>query len=359
MTVTAIDTYQSAALAIRPGQEMWTDKQRAALTALGIKGASNADLAVFMHYCQKTGLDPFSKQIYLIGRRTKVVEYIDGRKVENWVDKQTIQVGIDGFRVIRDRVAERHGVTVEYEDTIWYDRDGGEHRVWLREDEPAGCVVTVIKDGHRYPGALRFNSYAARQRDTGELTGQWKTMPDHMIEKCAEAFALRRAFPHDLGGIYLEDEMPQQEPGAPAVIRQRGRVTVAEVIDPQDPPAVNGNGHAPDAASAANVPPAAPAESAAETLSAEPGSVLPQQAGQLASIYQNRFGFKRAEIDQIIKVSEQIAGRELTGPNDGRSHANLSAAEARKLIDTLESIGDRDELTAVLLSGDAGSGETA
>lgn len=236
MTVTALETYQPpAALAIRPGQEMWTDKQKAALAALGIKGASNADLAVFMHYCQKTGLDPFSKQIYLIGRRTKEFEYVDGRKVERWVDKQTIQVGIDGFRVIRDRVAERHGVTVEYEDTIWYDHEGGEHKVWLREDAPAGCVVTVVKDGRRFPGAIRFNSYAARTRDSGELTGQWKTMPDHMIEKCAEAFALRRAFPHDLGGIYLEDEMPQSEPGAPAVIRQRGHVTVAEVIGRRPP----------------------------------------------------------------------------------------------------------------------------
>jgi phage recombination protein Bet len=351
MTVTAMDTYQSAALAIRPGQEMWTDKQRAALSVLGIRDASNADLAVFMHVSQRTGLDPFSKQIYMIKRRVKE----DGQ----WIDKWTIQTGIDGFRVIRDRVAARQGVTVEYEDTIWYDRDGGEHKVWLSADEPAGCVVTVVKDGRRYPGALRFNSYAARQRDTGELTGQWKTMPDHMIEKCAEAFALRRAFPHDLGGVLLEDEMPRQEPGAPAVIRQQGRVTVAEVIDPQDPPAVNGNGHAPDTAPAANLTPAPVAETAAETLSTEPGSVLPQQAGQLASIYQNRYGFKRAEIDQIIRISEQIAGRELTGPNDGRSHANLSAAEARKLIDTLESIQDRDELTAVLLSGDAGSGETA
>ena len=224
MTVTAMDAYQqSAALAIRPGQEMWTDKQRAALSVLGIRDASNADLAVFMHVSQRTGLDPFSKQIYMIKRRVKE----DGQ----WIDKWTIQTGIDGFRVIRDRVAERQGVTVEYEDTIWYDRDGGEHKVWLREDEPAGCVVTVVKDGRRYPGALRFNSYAARQRDTGELTGQWKTMPDHMIEKCCEAFALRRAFPHDLGGVRLEDEMPPQEPGAPAVIRQRGRVTVAEVID--------------------------------------------------------------------------------------------------------------------------------
>lgn len=231
MTVVALEQPgpQTAALAIRPGQEMWTDKQKAALGVLGIREASNADLAVFMHYCQKTGLDPFSRQIYLIKRREKVGD--------QWVDKWTIQVGIDGFRVVRDRVAERLGVTVEYEDTIWFDRNGGEHKIWLLDEPPAGCKVTVLKDGRPFPAVLRFGSYAARKN--GELTGQWKNQPDHMIEKCAEAFALRRAFPNDLSGVYLEDEMPRQdEPGGG---RPRGRVTVAEVVG-RGPVPVDENG---------------------------------------------------------------------------------------------------------------------
>jgi phage recombination protein Bet len=214
----------SAALAIRPGQEMFTDKQRAALAVLGIKDASNADLAVYMHYCQKTGLDPFSRQIYMIARREKQ----DGQ----WVSKQTIQVGIDGFRVIRDRIAARLGVTVEYEDTIWYDADGGAHKVWLWDTPPAACCVTVIKDGKRFPGVVRTAAYAARNRE-GELVSQWRTQPDHMIEKCAEAYALRRAFPNDLGGLYLEDEMPEPvwapQPVSPV------RVTAEEIT--QQPPA--------------------------------------------------------------------------------------------------------------------------
>lgn len=347
MTVTAMDTYQSAALAIRPGQEMWTDKQRAALSVLGVRDASNADLAVFMHVSQRSGLDPFSKQIYMIKRRVKE----DGQ----WIDKWTIQTGIDGFRVIRDRVAERQGVTVAYEDTIWYDRDGREHKVWLSEDEPAGCVVTVVKDGRRYPGALRFNSYAARSRDSGELTGQWRTMPDHMIEKCCEAFALRRAFPHDLGGVQLEDEMPQQEPGAPAVIRQRGRVTVAEVISSEPAPDGNSNGQAHDDA-AAGPAPSVPVDETVSTgvigeeeLSDEKGTADPGQIGKLRSIY-NNLEFKRADQDQVIATTEQVIGRDLDGPNDGRVHANLSAREARSLIGTLEGFDTRDDLIAFLVA---------
>src|SRR5579859_994937 len=232
MTVTALDTYQpTAALAIRPGQEMWTDKQKAALSALGIRNASSADLAVFMHYCQKTGLDPFSRQIYMICRREK--------QGDQWVDKQTIQVGIDGFRVIRDRVAARLGIEVEYEDTIWYDRDGGQHNIWLEDTPPARCNLTVVRNGRRFPAVVRFASYAATNKN-GELVSQWKSQPDHMIEKCAEAFALRRAFPNDLGGVWLEDEMPPQEAGAPAPVRQRGHVTVAEVIRSAPAPEATG-----------------------------------------------------------------------------------------------------------------------
>lgn len=204
-------TQQPAALAIRRGQNFWDDKQRAALAVLGIKSASNGELAVFFHYCQRTGLDPFSRQIYMIARREKQ----DGQ----WVEKQTIQVGIDGFRVIRDRIADRAGLDVEYEDTIWYDADGQPHDVWLSPEPPVACRVVVIKGGRRFPGVVRTAAYAAVNKD-GEMVAQWRTQPDHMIEKCAEAFALRRAFPNDLGGLYIDDEM-QPSPGLQVVESRR------------------------------------------------------------------------------------------------------------------------------------------
>jgi phage recombination protein Bet len=223
--MTAIALHDSsAALAIRPGQEMWTDKQKAGLAVLGIKDCSNAELAVFMHYCQKTQLDPFSRQIYYINRAGK------------W----TIQVGIDGFRVMRDRVAERTGCTAYFEDTIWYDGDGNESRVWLRSEAPAACRVVLVKvtaDGSllKFPAVLRTASYMQTDK-AGKPVAMWLTMPEHMIEKCCEAFATRRAFPNDFSGVYLEEEMhgrqPEAEPRAP-------RVTAAQVlaVQPESPPA--------------------------------------------------------------------------------------------------------------------------
>lgn len=210
----------SAALAIRTDQIVFDELQTKALAAIGIRGASPADLAVFMHYCLKTGLDPFSRQIYFIERQGK------------W----TIQVGIEGFRVIRDRIAARNRETVEYEDTIWYDADHNGYPVWTSREPPAACRVVVRKNGHPFPGVVRFDAYAQRKND-GSLTAMWERMGDHQIEKCAEAFALRRAYPHDLGGLYIPEEMPDD---GPATVRaQAERVTVADLIGdaPAGPPA--------------------------------------------------------------------------------------------------------------------------
>jgi hypothetical protein len=55
-------------LAIEADQSFWSDKQVAALRQLGVGDAGNADLAVFFHQAKRTGLDPFAKQIYMIGR---------------------------------------------------------------------------------------------------------------------------------------------------------------------------------------------------------------------------------------------------------------------------------------------------
>ncbi len=328
-------------LAIRPGQDFWTAKQQAALQVLGIKKATSADLAVFLHYCQKTGLDPFSRQIYMICRREK--------QGDQWVDKQTIQISIDGFRVIRDRVAARAGVTVEYDDTVWYDASGGEHDVWLSEEAPAAARVVVLKDGRRFPGVVRTAAYIATK--DGKPAGQWRTQPDHMIEKCAEAFALRRAFPHDLGGLYIEEELPPQQRASRRETIHLDRIRSKNIqpqYEPEDVPAevVPGGDAAADPGTAEPPSAAGSPGPAAEGGSAA-GSVTPAQLTKLGAIF-TEYGFTSAERDQRLTTAEMITGRQLTGPKEGRSSANLSRDEASALIDTLEQIGGRDALTQYL-----------
>ena len=190
-------------LAIRTEQAFWDDKQLAALHHLGVQGASNGDLAVFLHQVQRTGLDPFARQIYMIGRWSK-----DGTK---W----TIQTSIDGFRLIGRRAADARRETLEVTDTEWCGRDGVWRDVWLADEPPAAARVAIIRNGGRFPAVALFKEYVQTKRD-GSPTQMWQDKGALMIAKCAEALAWRKAFPQDLSGLYTSDEMAQANNHAPA-----------------------------------------------------------------------------------------------------------------------------------------------
>ncbi len=181
-------------LVVTQEQKNWDDKQLSALKQLGLQEASAGDLGVFLHFCQRTGLDPFARQIYMIGRAGRF----------------TIQASIDGLRLVAQRSGKYGGQTPTYwcgEDGVWVD-------VWLEKSPPAAAKVGIYHQDWREPlwATAKFDSYAVAYN--GKLSGLWAKMPDLMIAKCAEALALRKAFPQDLSGIYSAEEMEQMEVSA-------------------------------------------------------------------------------------------------------------------------------------------------
>lgn len=56
----------TTSLSISADQSFWTDTQISALKTLGLSNASKGDLTFFFHQAQRTGLDPFARQIYMI-----------------------------------------------------------------------------------------------------------------------------------------------------------------------------------------------------------------------------------------------------------------------------------------------------
>jgi phage recombination protein Bet len=210
---TEIAVHTGSGLDITRDQDRFNDRQVAALRQLGLQDATPADLAVFLHISQRTGLDPFARQIYMIARQ----------------GKQTIQTGIDGFRLVARRAADRAGESIGYHPTEWADADGKWHDVWLSDEPPAAARVIVIRDGvYEFPGTAMYREYVQRARD-GKPTQMWATKPALMLAKCAEALALRKAFPQDLAGLHTADEMRDEQPQPPR------RVTAAQIRREPEP----------------------------------------------------------------------------------------------------------------------------
>ncbi|MGH3858468.1 phage recombination protein Bet [Actinokineospora sp.] len=206
MTTPGTEIVRVGALALDPTQADWTERQQAALVQLGVAGASAGDLAVFLHQCQRTGLDPFTKQIYMIGRKDR----------QSNQTKWTIQTGIDGFRVVAERPRQSKPSPYRGQDgPYWCGPDGEWRDVWLDKTPPIAAKVGIKRADWSEPiyAVAHFHEYAqtTTYNNQTRLTKMWAEKGALMIAKCAEALAFRKAFPQDLSGIYTDEEMAQAD----------------------------------------------------------------------------------------------------------------------------------------------------
>ena len=165
----------------------WDSSQIEIIKSQIAKNCTDAELSLFGQVCQRTGLDPFSRQIYAISRGGKM----------------SIQTSIDGFRTIAARSGLYGGSMTEWcgEDGAWYD-------VWLQSKPPAAAKTTVYRIGSPMP-FVAVARYGAYEQSNNQI---WRKMPDLMLGKCSESLALRKAFPAELSGLYTADEMAQADP---------------------------------------------------------------------------------------------------------------------------------------------------
>lgn len=162
-----------------------------------IKNTLGADLTkneleLGLYQARRTGLDPLSRQIYFL-------------KIAG---KLSISPSIDGFRLIAERSGKYGGQKGPY----WCGADGEWKDVWLDDTPPHAAKVGVLRSDFQEPmwAVARFKEYCQKNAD-GTLNRMWAKMAATMIAKCTEALALRKAFPHELSGLYTRDEMAQAE----------------------------------------------------------------------------------------------------------------------------------------------------
>lgn len=144
------------------------------------KGASDDELRFFISVCQKTGLDPFSRQIYSIPRG----------------NQRTIQVSVDGLRAIADKTGKYSpGKPTEY----------------TLDKEGALFSATAYIKKQTADGSWHEIGVTAFWSEYNGKNNIWRQYSYQMLSKCAECLALRKAFPAQLSGLYGHEEMQQAD----------------------------------------------------------------------------------------------------------------------------------------------------
>lgn len=278
MTATEPTTDLARVVRIR---DEYDDAKIALIKRTIAKDATDDELELFVNVCQRTGLNPLAKQIYCIHRMDRQ----SGQK------RMTIQTAIDGYRLIAERTGRYAGQLGPF----WCGKDGKWVDVWLAKEAPSAAKVGIIKDGFKEPlwGVALWNAYV-------QTSNFWK--PDGhgpgQLAKCAEALALRKAFPQELSGLYTSEEMEQaNEPTGPA---------------PNVPvPNSRGKGSWPT-----HVPKTSKAEDAAAVMDAEYAATV---RGEVPLTKEDHFiNAARILDDATIEVEDQVTGEVTKHPRPSK-----------------------------------------
>jgi phage recombination protein Bet len=163
-------------------------------------GAPASEARALIAVAAARGLNPILGECYFVKR------YDSQTKKDKWA----VQASIDSFRI----KAEQTGLYAGQDEPEYEYNDRGEVvlarvRVW-RKDWPRPAV-----------GVARWDEYVQTTRE-GDPTKFWRTMPHNQLAKCAEALALRKAFPAVLAKVYAEEEMGQADNETPLNQRRLG-----------------------------------------------------------------------------------------------------------------------------------------
>lgn len=202
----------------------FTPEEIALIHRTYMEGAKADDVALFVATCERTGLDPFARQIMPSSRNT--------RKNDQWVTLWTWLVTIDGLR----KIAVDSGDYEGQEGPYWCGKDGIWKEIWTESGPCFAAKVLVHRKGFRtgLSGIAKYESYVQKKKD-GQPNQVWQNLGDHMTAKCAEALALRRAYPNEMAGLYTSDEMAQAGFEVPTEPKHETHPT-----EPADPTIIKG-----------------------------------------------------------------------------------------------------------------------
>lgn len=166
-----------------------------ALTNSVFPGAKPESIVLAVDYCRARKLDVMKKPCHIVPMNVK--------------DQQT---GQTSWRdVIMPGIYEQRTTAIKTGQMAGQDEPVfGDTITFKGVQAPEWCRVTV----YRFVGGQRcafthteYFTEACATTGSGEINSMWRKRPRGQLAKCAEAGALRKAFPDELGGVMTAEEM--------------------------------------------------------------------------------------------------------------------------------------------------------
>jgi phage recombination protein Bet len=291
-----------------------TSDQLALIKRTVAKDATAEELDLFFYDCMRHGVHPLDKLIHFTKRKGKYTP-------------------ITSIDLMRSRAAETGEMA------------GSDDPEFGHDDEDKWSKVTVYRltQAQRFPysATARWSEYYPGEGDIGFM---WRKMPHTMLGKCAEALALRKAFPKQLSGLYAREEMAQAdvvESPAPA------RATNGQVIDHEAQPALIGSPERPMGD---------PEEHRDEAQAMFPVEGLPPLAESLAAFANGSRRCPSCQKDTIRKGAKQYGGGWYCAQGSGgcgtkfrEGVAPAVPAPAAPAAARVEPMGEAEERKALIL----------
>ena len=188
-------------------------------------GAKDESILLAVDYCKARKLDILKKPCHIVPMPVALAGQKDEDGYPKKVWRDVIMPGIYEQRITAFRTGQMAGE----DDPIF-----GETITHLGVDAPQWCRVTVYRfiNGERcaFSHTEYFAEACATTKD-GKVNSMWSKRPRGQLAKCAEAGALRKAFPDELGGVMTADEMTEDMPNSTHIEAVKPTVVEANAIE--------------------------------------------------------------------------------------------------------------------------------
>lgn len=279
-------------LATIPAFAMTEPELLAALESSLYPGVKTDTIKLIVSNCRAQLLDPFTKPFHGVPMQVKQKKKDANGNLTNKVEyvwRDVVMPGIELYRVKAARTGEYAGIDdgefgpeitkelggekkLEWDEQIHAKVDSGKTYEKRNVTFPEWCRVTVYRfvQGQKCSfssGKVYWEeSYATAGNETSLPNAMWSKRDHGQLEKCAEALALRRAFPELVGAAPVIEEM------AGKVIDATAGMTIDNETGQVVPgPSAKSAGKAEQPAAAEHAPPKEPAENASAGGAASAG----------------------------------------------------------------------------------------